>query len=121
MMGCDKAPINGDLDGMWKMTAMQWEDGETVSPVRIFFCFEQDCIELNNKGANACTYLGLMHKVKKRIRVENIKSPQGDVTDITALRQFGITESVTEFNIEKLNGSRMIIKSKDCRMEFTKF
>lgn len=121
MISCDKAPINGDLDGMWKMTLMQWSDGEEITPKRIFFCFEQNCIELCNKGDNPCNYIGLMIKESNTITVDKIKNSAGEIKDGERLKQFGISETPTKFNIEKMNSSKLIIKSNKCTLHFTKF
>lgn len=121
MISCDKPPINGDLDGMWKMTLIKYSVGEEMNPKRIFFCFEQNCIELSNKGESPCNYIGLMNKESGIITIDNIKDSNGNIKDIEKLKQFGIFEMPTKFDIEKLNSSKLIIKSKDCILYFTKF
>ena len=114
VISCSKVPINGDLDGMWKMTSMEWSDGTTTSPERIFFSFELDCIQVTNKGNNSCSYIGLMNKNDNTIRVDKFKDSSGEIKKAECLKQFGILETPTEFNIEKINHSKLIIKSKDC-------
>ncbi len=121
VISCSKVPINGDLDGMWKMTSMEWKDGTTTSPNRIFFCFELNCIQVSNKGNNSCSYIGLMNKDDNTIRVDKFKNHSGEEQNGECLKQFGILETPTEFNIEKINHSKLIIKSKDCILYFTKF
>ena len=121
VISCSKVPINGDLDGMWKMTSMEWSDGTTTSPERIFFSFELDCIQVTNKGNNSCSYIGLMNKNDNTIRVDKFKDSSGEIKKAECLKQFGILETPTEFNIEKINHSKLIIKSKDCILSFTKF
>lgn len=121
MISCDKPPINGDLDGMWKMTLIKYSNGEEMAPKRIFFCIERNCIELNNKGESPCNYIGRMNKESDIITIDNVKDSNGNIKDIDKLKQFGIFEMPAKFDIEKLNSSKLIIKSKDCILYFTKF
>ena len=56
LIACDKVPMNGNLDGMWQLMAIQYNTTGSVSDVkisRLYYSFQLHLVELNNNEAFA--------------------------------------------------------------------
>ena len=122
MTGCAKAPVNGKLDGMWKMTGMEIKHtGEIREPERIFFCIELHSIEVSDKGGNAGTFIGYMEKRGNEMMVERFVDGTGVLEDDERLKPFGMNRLKTDFNIEHVTDNRLVLSSDYARLSFKRF
>ena len=124
MTACDKAYINGDLDGMWKL--QQVESGSsTHHPTDIYYSFQRHLTQISKHYEEKLPlrYLGnlyyhgdtiIMSGFRKFLEEENVASP-----DI--LEGFHLYNDSTVFIIEKLNDETLIMSSDDRRYTLRKW
>nr|MBP7472243.1 lipocalin-like domain-containing protein [Prevotella sp.] len=122
---------NGDLDGFWHLEAIDTlsTGGHLdMSNYKIFWGVQAKLISL--QGSDNSFYLRFNQTGDSLI----VNTPYynhwhedaengGDipVTDGTAMKIYGINALTEPFLKEKLNGSKMILKSSTLRLYFTKF
>lgn len=57
LCSCQKAPINGDLDGQWHITNITTKQGESITPNRYFFNVSLTIAEFKDLGIEDLTPL----------------------------------------------------------------
>lgn len=128
---CEKLPINGRLDGMWKLQKMTDTHMNTKHPEGIFYSIQLNLIKLskiNNSGTPEKTselYLGRFQYTPDSLILSDFHTWVYREEEIPAtpeqLAPFGFTETDARFGIEKLSKEEMILKSKDFLLIFEKF
>jgi hypothetical protein len=124
LTACDKAFINGDLDGMWKLQQVESEY-DIHHPTDICYSFQRHLtfISKHYEEKLPLRYLGnlyyhgdtiIMSGFRKFLEEENIASP-----DI--LEGFHLYNDSTVFIIEKLNDETLIMSSDDRRYTLRKW
>lgn len=119
---CDKAPINGTIDGLWKLTSIQITDGETVTPHRIFYAIYRHIVQISDKGENSHgSYTGHFSKEGDEIVIDRFVGIPQDAIMAGHLRPFGINTPSTLFKIIKTTSSTMVLQSDYATLYFKKF
>lgn len=129
---CSKAPINGDLDGMWQLLEIEHFDSngqtiETKYQKNLFWSFQLHLMQLghmefysrfNNTGSELRIY-----NLTFRSRNENASDNDDWLTedDIPLVKRYGLYELDTHFQIERLDEDVMRLKSDSARLVFRKY
>lgn len=124
---CGKAPINGDLDGMWQLTSIERHDGETYCQKDVFWAFQLHLVQLGDRKI-----YGRFENNGKTMRIyslatvsehqhENQNDEWIDESNIGILYRYGLYNLDTTFRIERLDDHAMILNSSDARLTFRKY
>ena len=120
---------NGDLDGFWSLTQIDsTATGATkeVSDLRLFWSVQHKLLQLQDyQGINPMCLL----RFEKNGQQLTLSSPflynrdEGDqpIEDISVLAPYGINAMPETFQIQKLNGSKMTLKTDIVTLYFTRF
>ena len=138
LQSCDfETSDNGDLDGFWHMESVDTlSTGGTLdlSQQRVFWAFSVKLMRLSDQnGQRADLYMRFKHE-GDLLNVYEPYSNQGHeqetdgayggdipLEDASLLAPYGIDGLQDQFTVERLNGSRMILKSEKLRLKFKKF
>lgn len=113
LSSCYKVSHNGDLDGMWRVISIESvETGKESHPDQIFYCFDLSIAQLT-RGYIVATANMVYHYPEIKLDFPN-QRPE-------VLADWGIYATYVEFEILKLNGSSLVIKSDDSIVTMTKF
>ncbi len=119
---------NGDLDGMWHLVSIESLSGSEktdMSHEKIYWSFQHRLLEFDDKtGLHQSILFRFEHK-DNTLRLydpylydrENGDEP---TEDVEVLKPFGVENLEETFNVESLNGSRMILSSGTKRLNFIK-
>lgn len=130
--GCKKAPINRDIEGMWRLKQFTiLETDKTITCHRLYYSITRMVTEVAEKGGSNGygTYIGRTEYrenetqlVLKDFKVRASTSDNKQNASIEALRNFGINnQQETIFNIVHCNGKTMTLKSDYAQLELEKF
>jgi len=122
LAACDKVPINGNLDGMWQLTAIQDNATSSISNVkdsRLYYSFQLHLVQLNNGEA----YAYFSHRNDSIVMYDWCgRSPKNDkIIDATVLNKFGLYELRDSFKVEVLTSEKMQLRSRKATLNFRKF
>lgn len=111
--GCRKIGINGDLDGQWRVLSIEnTATGEYTEPTNLFYCLYLHTVNLTGSGTAAgnMTYIG---------NILTLEFPV--VENVSVLHKWGIYSIRTEFRVERLTSSHMVLVSDQARLTLQKF
>lgn len=125
---CDKMFINGDLDGMWRLTGATYSDS-TATVGNVYYSFQRHLVKIGYDSdekiphqmmeyhIGAFTHNGdtLVVKGFRHYLHEEIASSKEE------LRKFYLFEDSTRFVVERLGDEKMVLKSDSARLFFTKW
>jgi len=123
---CDKVPMNGHLDGMWQLMAIQDNTAGSVSDVktnRLYYSFQLHLVELNNNEA----FAHFSHRGDSIVMYDwcygnsDGNSVNVKMTDAAALNKFGLYELRDSFKVEVLTSEKMQLRSRKATLSFRKF
>lgn len=126
LAACDKVPINGNLDGMWQLMAIQDNAIGSVSDVkssRLYYSFQLHLVELNNNEA----FAHFSHRNDSIVMYDwcygnsDGNSVNVKMTDATILNKFGLYELRDSFMVEVLTHDKMQLRSRKATLSFRKF
>ena len=113
---CRKAPINGKIDGQWQIMSVEWlEDGRDLTPLlRSYIDINLHVMQLRNVAQ--AEYAGSLYsgnmvydKTASTITVDFPYNLEG--TALLALQPWGIYTNPVTFEIIKLDGKQLILKT----------
>ena len=67
---CDKAPINGKLDGRWQLMTIEYTNGKIEECNRIYYSIQLHLVEISAKGGNGGTHIGRFRSEERRVGKE---------------------------------------------------
>lgn len=119
---CDKMPMNGHLDGMWQLMAIQDNAIGGVSDVkssRLYYSFQLHLVQLNNGEA----YAHFSHQNDSIVMYDWYDGSvvNNKITDATILNKFGLYELRDSFKVEVLTREKMQLRSRKVTLSFRKF
>ena len=116
--GCQKSPINGDLDGQWQVMTVEPEAPETIIQERMYVCISLHTCQLSVYGAGIWTS-GNMSYTGDKLTMEfpNANSPES----IAKLKQYGIYSNPVTFTVVFTEKDKLILKDKDAVVTLRKF
>lgn len=111
---CRKGGINGDLDGQWRVIAVEHlADGTVSEPYNHFYCLYLHTANLTNPGVAATANMTYDRKGRRL----TLEFPDG----AEHLAPWGIYDITTTFTIEHLNSHSLVIVSDKARVTMKKF
>ena len=123
----DKAPEYPDLEGYWKQERI--EDGATDSQSecnRLFWAFQLGVSEIHDLGGNGygtyvCRYC--YNEEAATLRMYNFKERGGkhQEADVDNLEHFGIPSGDVTFDVVRLDGDHMVLRSGMTSLYFRSF
>lgn len=122
LSACDKAPINGTIDGLWKLTSIHVTDGEIITPHRIFYAIYRHIVQISDKGTNGYgSYTGHFSKEDDELLIDRFVGIPQDAILAGHLRPFGINTPSTLFKKIKATSTTMVLQSDYATLHFKKF
>lgn len=132
IIGCQKAPINNDIEGFWILDNFTiLGTNENIKCKRIYYAITRMLTEISEKqGPNGYgTYIGCTEYrnnetqlILKDFKVREGTADNGENAPIDKLKHFGINnQEETIFNIIHCNGKTMTLESNYARLELKKF
>lgn len=114
LVACDKAYINGDLDGMWKVSQVEYNDS-TCHPTDIYYSFQRHMTQISKhyeeeiplRFIGNLTYRGdtmTMSGFRKYLEEDRVCTSE-------ELKMFHLHSDSTIFTIEKLDDEILIMKN----------
>lgn len=116
MPGCQKSPVNGDLDGQWQVMEVSPSAADTPIDARLYYCFYLHVCQLNYYGGSLAT--GTMDYSGDRMV---LTFPYADEETAAGLRQYGIDTNPVTFTIDRLDGKSLILRSPTTVITLRKF
>lgn len=118
MSCCQKAPINGDLDGMWQVMQVDPEPAYKPINARIYYNFYLHTCNLTVYGDGTFSTSVMAFDGEKM----TLKFPDR-VSDhhMDRLRQFGINSNPVTFTVEKLTSKSLVLRDGDTTVTMRKF
>lgn len=118
-IGCQKSPINGDLDGQWQVMEVTPEPEEIDIDTRIYYCFSLHTTQLSFYEGGPWTSGNILKFTDSELVLEfpYAKSEQS----VTRLKQYGIYSNPVTFTIETLNKKTLVLRDGDVVVTMRKF
>ena len=108
---CQKAPINGDLDGMWQLMKIEVKDKPTIVPDQLYYCIQLHMVQLQGKKGCNGTFAHSGDSVHIVIR-------QRKISDVAV---YGMNDTIQHFAIDQLSSGKMTLRSSYASLSFRKF
>lgn len=114
---CQKAPINGDLDGQWQVMDVSPEPEVKIIEANLYYCFYLHVCQLSYYDGMFAS--GNMNFNGKTLSLDfpSISAPISKLK----LAQYGITENPITFTVEHLDKKSLILKHGDTTVTMRKF
>lgn len=118
-ISCGKTPINGDLDGRWQLMKVVFHtNSETVEPEFTYFDVNLHLMQLKKIKGNTDRPGAINARFEHTDDSLFIRTIQSNKS---AVRKFGLCDTIQYFFVEKLTSKKMILDSDSSRLEFRKF
>lgn len=117
LSGCRKAPINGDLDGQWQITRIEYPDGTIATPESKYICFSLHVVQLTTPGEP---------DIHGNMRYEGdtltLDFPYDNTEErLLTLYQWGIASNPTTFHIVSLTSKNLFVATNHIKISCKKF
>lgn len=115
--GCQKLPLNGDLDGEWEVIEVIPSPPANGIDTRYFYNFSRHVCQLTVYG-NVFTVGNLVYdEDTMTLDFPYIRTPEEKLT----LKQYGIYENPVSFNVYFETKTRLILSNEDVSIILKKF
>lgn len=120
---CDKAPINGKLDGRWQLMSIEYADKSIKECHRIYYSIQLHLVEISDKGGKGGTFIGRFSYKDDEVTMSEFRrrGQEEELATLAELQTFGISLPHTNFKVEKATGEKLVLKSDYARLTFRKF
>ena len=119
VVSCQKAPINGDLDGQWQVMEVTPEAPEIIIPERLYYAFSLQNCQLTYYGGVFTSGILTYNKGEDSFIID---FPHANSQEsIATLEQYGIYSNPVVFKIEFLDKQKLILKDGEVRVVLRKF
>lgn len=116
--GCQKSPINGELDGQWQVMTVEPTAPETIIHDRMYVCISLHTCQLSVYGSGIWTSGNMSYSDDKlTMEFPNANSPES----IARLKQYGIYSNPVTFTVIFPEKNKLILKDKDAVVTLRKF
>lgn len=109
---CDKAFINGDLDGMWQLRCVESPD-TAIYPTGIYYSFQRHMAQISEHYETGLPlrYIGNLRYKGDTVMVDGFRKFLEEEKSATAeiLRKFHLPGDTTVFIIEKLDDEQLLM------------
>lgn len=116
--GCQKAPINGDLDGQWQVMTVEPEAPETIITERMYYCFSLHTCQLSMYGSGIWASGNIVFN--NNLLTLDFPDANSDL-NIARLKQYGIYSNPVTFTIEHLDKNKLILRDGEVTISLRKF
>lgn len=118
MCGCQKMPVNGDLDGQWQVMEVTENNHVIDRPLgqQYYICFSLHTVNLTT---GQVVTSGNIHYDGQTLGMEFPYFHTPEENEL--LTSWGIYQNPVTFQIEKLTHKTLILKSGDVRVSCRKF
>ncbi len=119
---CEKAPINGKLDGRWQLMTIEYADGKIEECNRIYYSIQLHLVEISAKGGNGGTHIGRFSYKEDEVTMSEFRHRE-DEEKLTELNElpFGLNQAINHLQVEKATRKKLILKSDYARLTFRNF
>ncbi len=133
LVGCDKVPMNGDLDGMWQILTIQTPQGvREMKAERVYLSIQLKLCQWNH--ANSCLYSHFQHEgdslfffdfahdSRHRTKEDdNEWVTEDEMQNKKVMDVWGIHNLNARYRVIELNGDNLTLQSADTIISFRKF
>lgn len=113
--GCRKAPINGDLDGQWQVMTIDFADGTSSQPDRVYYAIYLHTVQLHAVSGSGATGNMTYDRDASTLYFDFPYAAPG------TLKRYGISGSSVKFDILKLTSKILVLQSDEAMITFRKF
>lgn len=117
--GCQKSPINGDLDGQWQICDVTPSPQEDIIKGKLYYCFYMHTCQLTSPGYTIArgnfTYDG------ETIMIDFPSNDDDIETAFPSIHQYGIYTNPVTFNIRFLDSKKLILENSDATVTMRKY
>lgn len=99
-----------DLDGMWQLRHIEYENGDTKQLDNLYFSFQKHVI--NVRRLNQSEHFGTFKYTDDSLHV----CFRGTVKENMLI--YGMNDTIQHFRVEESGGDRLVLKSDYARLEF---
>lgn len=119
LAACQKSPINGDLDGQWQVMIVEPEpvDPDPMFDTRLYYCFYMHVCQLSIPGGTWIA--GNMNYSDNQLSINFPKELNS--LELNALSQYGINSNPVVFDIEYLDGKKLVLRNEETVVTLRKF
>lgn len=124
VVGCTiETSGNGSLDGAWHLLRI---NDEAPAQTQLYWSFQGKMLELRDKKDSSGAYLLRFQRKDDELKLSEphiYGRENGDkvLEDSALLKPFGIDDIDEPYAVERLDNSRMTLKSSTMKLEFRKF
>ena len=119
LSGCRKAPVNGNLDGMWEVNEVV-RLGESFVPTgRIFYNFSLDVCQLTYYGAGATFAFGIIKYHDDNLMID-FPYIEGE-NAVETLKDYGVFSNPVLFKVSFPDKTHLILSDDETYVYLTKF
>lgn len=129
--GCKKAPINSDIEGMWKLEEYTTtEDGVKHPCERIYYSIQLWVVDIAEKqgtqGYKPSIGRFIYGEDGNTVIMKDFYYRQGttdskEATTLEDLQPYGLNSLETTFEVVKSDGSNLVLRSDYATLTFSKF
>lgn len=120
---CNKLPMNGKLDGMWQLIQIDTKEGSNhdVKEQRLYYSVQLKLITLRGMGGSSYI-LGRFEHSGNSLSLYDFRTGGSEQPcTLENLKPYGLYSLEPKFEVEKLTGSEMVLKSEESTLYFRKF
>lgn len=99
-----------DLDGMWQLRHIEYENGDTGQLDNLYFSFQKHII--NVRQLQSGSHFGTFKYIDDSLHV------CFNHTTAEEMKKYGMNDTIQHFRVEKADGNRLVLKSNYARLEF---
>lgn len=118
--GCQKRPINGDLDGQWQVMDVDPPAPEIIITERLYMCFSLHVCQLTEYGKGANTVGNMRFDKKEDLLYLDFPTAISALSK-ARLKQYGIYNNPVTFTIEHLDKKKLILRDGEVVVTLRKF
>ena len=129
MYSCEKAPINSNVEGHWRVVSIQNQNGEQLPCENLFYSIQLQVIELNQKPSTGkFKYLvgRVSYPKEGMIRLNQFYESSGiadngkEATE-EDLHQYGLPSLDNHLEIVKANGKQLLLRTDSTVISLKRF
>lgn len=130
LSGCEKAPINSYIEGMWKLEEFVTHEDHISHPCeRIYYSIQLQVVDIAEKqgkydykpSVGRFIYGENGTLIMKDFHYRAMTTDNKQATKLEDLRPYGINNLETTFKIIKANGKDLVLRSDYATLTFTSF
>ena len=123
-ISCDKAFINDELDGMWKLQQIECGE-ETQKTTDIYYSFQRHMVQISKhyEEETPLRYIGNLKHKNDTIIINGFRKflEEDIIATPDILKKFYLYSDSVIFNIEKLNEETLVMQNNNRRYIFRKW